>query len=74
MTNEGDADYNAAGCAPKATMNSPLLAYNHAGRKCSVTSDYMYRGILYPAFSSKYFFAYYCSSQIGIMNADNSIV
>ena len=71
---EGDADYNTTGCAPKATMTFPLVAYNHAGGKCSVTGGYMYRGSLYPAFSGKYFFADYCSTQIGMMNADNSIV
>jgi hypothetical protein len=71
---EGDADYNTAGCAPKATMTFPLVAYNHAGGKCSFTGGYIYRGSLYPAFSGKYFFADYCSTQIGIMNADNSIV
>ena len=71
---EGDADYNTTGCAPKANMTFPLVAYNHAGGKCSVTGGYMYRGSLYPAFSGKYFFADYCSTQIGMMNADNSIV
>lgn len=70
---EGNADHILTGCAPKPTMTFPIAAYDHSGGKCSVTGGYVYRGTLYPAFSGKYILADYCSKQIGILNADNSI-
>ena len=71
---EGNNVYNSTGCAPANTMTYPAAVYNHSGGKCSITGGYVYRGTLYPAFSGKYFFADYCSAQIGILNPDNSVV
>lgn len=71
---EGNSTYDATGCAPMNSMTFPLVAYDHSGGKCSITGGYVYRGSLYPALSGKYFFADYCSQQIGMLNADNSIV
>jgi glucose/arabinose dehydrogenase len=70
---EGNAAYNTAGCAAASTMTFPVATYDHSGGKCSITGGYVYRGSLYPAFAGKYFFADYCSAQIGMMNPDNSI-
>ena len=71
---EGNTAYNTAGCAPQNTMTFPVATYNHSGGKCSITGGYVYRGSLYPALYGKYIFADYCSTQIGIMNTDGSIV
>ncbi|TXF79195.1 PQQ-dependent sugar dehydrogenase [Chryseobacterium sp.] len=71
---EGNSAYNTAGCAAASTMTFPVATYDHSGGKCSITGGYVYRGALYPAFSGKYFFADYCSTQIGMMAPDNSIV
>lgn len=71
---EGNNEYNITGCASAATMTFPVAVYNHTGGKCSITGGYVYRGSLYPALSGKYLFADYCSTQIGIMSTDNSIV
>ncbi|REC79152.1 cadherin [Chryseobacterium elymi] len=71
---EGNNAYNTTGCAPMSTMTFPVAVYDHSGGKCSITGGYVYRGSQYPALQGKYFFADYCSSQIGIMNPDNSIV
>ena len=70
---EGNANNILTGCAPMNTMTFPLVAYDHSGGKCSITGGYVYRGSAYPAFSGKYFFADYCSRQIGMLNSNNSI-
>lgn len=70
---EGNNAYNTTGCAAAGTMTFPVAVYTHSGGRCSITGGYVYRGTLYPAFQGKYFFADYCSSQIGMMNPDNSI-
>ncbi|TDX95680.1 putative secreted protein (Por secretion system target) [Chryseobacterium daecheongense] len=70
---EGNDAYNTAGCASATTMTFPIAVYDHSGGKCSITGGYVYRGTLYPALQGKYFFADYCSTQIGMLNADNSI-
>ncbi|SFH92694.1 PQQ-dependent sugar dehydrogenase [Halpernia frigidisoli] len=70
---EGNADYNTAACANKSTMTFPIVTYDHSGGKCSITGGYVYRGTNYSALTGKYIFADYCSTQLGILNSDNSI-
>lgn len=70
---EGNSSYNTTGCAAQSTMTFPVTSYNHSGGRCSITGGYVYRGTQYPAFTGKYFFADYCSNQIGLMHADDSI-
>lgn len=70
---EGNDPYNTAGCPSATTMTFPVAVYDHSGGKCSITGGYVYRGTLYPALQGKYIFADYCSTQIGILNSDNSI-
>jgi len=70
---EGNNSYNTTGCAAQSTMTFPVSVYDHSGGKCSITGGYVYRGSLYPALQGKYIFADYCSTQIGILNTDNSI-
>ncbi|WBV60579.1 PQQ-dependent sugar dehydrogenase [Chryseobacterium camelliae] len=71
---EGNNAYNTTGCAAQSTMTFPVAVYDHSGGKCSITGGYVYRGTQYPALQGKYVFADYCSTQIGILNPDNSIV
>lgn len=70
---EGNSAYNTTGCAAQSTMTFPVAAYDHSGGKCSITGGYVYRGTQFPALQGKYIFADYCSTQIGILNADDSI-
>lgn len=50
-------------------LTDPISEYNQGGTpyKCSITGGYIYRGNTYPAFAGKYFFADYCSQEIGIL-------
>ncbi|NPA09668.1 MAG: T9SS type A sorting domain-containing protein [Chlorobi bacterium] len=70
---EGNNAYNTTGCAAQSTMTFPVAAYDHSGGKCSITGGYVYRGTQFPALQGRYFFADYCSTQIGSLNSDDSI-
>ncbi|MFP3596786.1 PQQ-dependent sugar dehydrogenase [Chryseobacterium sp. SIMBA_029] len=71
---EGNSAYNTAGCPSSSTFTFPVAVYDHSGGKCSITGGYVYRGTQYPSLQGRYFFADYCSSQIGILNTDNSVI
>ena len=66
-------DYNNSGSCPAfASTISPVAEYDHSGGKCSITGGYIYRGTTYPDFIGKYFFADYCSNEIGLLTGSGT--
>ena len=75
---EGDAPYNTTGCPNMATLEFPVAQYSHTGDgqfKCSITGGYRYRGSAQPTLEGYYFFADYCSDEIGYVvgNASDTV-
>ncbi len=70
---EGDIPFQTAGCPNMSTLTFPVAIYPYGGNpfKCSITGGYIYRGSSYPAFQGVYFFADYCSNQIGTLTENN---
>ncbi len=70
---EGNNTYNSSGCASQDTMTFPVATYNHSGGRCSITGGYIYRGATYANLTGKYFFADYCSGEIGWVDSDYNL-
>ncbi|MCF7561705.1 PQQ-dependent sugar dehydrogenase [Sabulilitoribacter multivorans] len=70
---EGDNHvYNSTGNCPAGGFSAtirPVAEYPHVGSGCSgsVTGGYVYRGSTYSSFVGKYFFADYCTREVGIL-------
>ncbi len=69
---EGMHPFNTSGgCPPMANTVIPVSEYEYGnspgGFRCSITGGYVYRGAMYPNFTGKYFFADFCSQEIGIL-------
>ncbi|NNC45693.1 MAG: T9SS type A sorting domain-containing protein [Winogradskyella sp.] len=72
---EGNAVYNNTGCPPVNELTFPIAEYLHFGSgefKCSITGGYRYRGTSYSSFEGLYFFADYCSQEIGYLSFNGS--
>ncbi len=72
---EGNATFNTTGCPGAATMTFPVAEYDHFNDglfKCSITGGYRYRGTGYPNFQGLYFFADYCSNEIGYLTPNGT--
>jgi len=70
---EGNNSYNTSGCAAPETMEFPIATYNHSSGRCSITGGYVYRGTQYPNLIGKYFFADYCSGEIGWVDENGTL-
>jgi len=64
---EGSATFNTSGCGSVSDFLFPVAEYSHGGTpfKCSITGGYRYRGNLEPTLQGLYFFADFCSDEIG---------
>ncbi len=70
---EGNNAFNTSGCPPASTMVFPVAEYAISGNpRCSITGGYRYRGNDYPNFQGLYFFADYCSDEIGTLTQNGS--
>ena len=68
---EGNVAYNNSGSCPTyANTVAPISVYTHGSTgRCSITGGYFYTGATYPNFANKYFFADYCTAEIGWIDA-----
>jgi len=66
---EGNSTFNTAGCPAIGTLTFPVAEYNYGGSpfRCSITGGYRYRGTAQPSLIGLYFFADFCSNEIGVL-------
>lgn len=67
--------YNTSDCPPESSTTRPIAEYSHNGDgafKCSITGGFRYRGSLYPSLTGLYFFADYCSDEIGVLTPNGA--
>lgn len=73
---EGNSVFNQSGnCPPDNTLTFPIAQYTHNESglpKCSITGGYRYRGTAQPNLQGLYFFADFCSNEIGILEPSGS--
>ncbi|WP_298514829.1 PQQ-dependent sugar dehydrogenase [uncultured Kordia sp.] len=71
---EGTSMVNNSNCPAMATVTFPVSEYSPGGNpfKCAITGGYRYRGSMYPDFEGLYFFADYCTSEIGTLTPSGS--
>lgn len=71
---EGNVAYNNSGCSAYSSTYAPIAVYVHGTtNRCSITGGYFYTGSTYPNFANKYFFADYCTGEIGWVNPNGTI-
>jgi len=69
---EGDQEFDTSQCSDVGVYTGPVAQYLHAGTsRCSITGGYVYNGTMYENFAGKYFFADFCTSEIGYVGTDN---
>lgn len=69
---EGSQEYNTSGCPNQSEMTFPVAEYTHAGGNCSITGGYVYRGDVFADILGLYFYADYCSGEIGTVDQSNN--
>ena len=71
---EGNEPYNLSGC-PDEGITFPVSTYSHYSNgdfKCSITGGYVYRGNQISGLNGVYFFADYCSGEIGLLSKNEN--
>lgn len=67
-------DTSAGDCPGYASTVAPITQYGHGSSRCSITGGYFYTGTTYPNFANKYFFADYCTAEIGYITGTSSTI
>ena len=67
-------DTSSGNCPSYASTVAPITQYGHGSNRCSITGGYAYTGSLYPNFTNKYFFADYCTGEIGYVTGTSSAI
>jgi glucose/arabinose dehydrogenase len=70
---EGNEPFNTGGCPPQNEMTFPIAVYSISSSNCAITGGYVYRGSSFPLLQGLYFFADYCSNQIGTITQENEL-
>ncbi len=72
---EGNAVYDtSSGTCPSYTATvAPVTQYSHSFGRCSITGGYFYTGTANPNFANNYFFADYCTGEIGMISTSGTI-
>ena len=65
---EGSAEFDMSQCTQGMDVVMPFAEYIHSSSRCSITGGYVYTGETYPELQGKYFFADYCSGEIGTIS------
>ncbi|MHA3789624.1 PQQ-dependent sugar dehydrogenase [Flavobacterium hauense] len=66
---EGTDVYSTDNCSLVEMYTMPVAQYEHEGTsRCSITGGYVYTGSAYPNMQGKYFFADYCTAEIGVVD------
>lgn len=69
---EGSQTYNTTGCPNQSELTFPIAEYTHSGGNCSISGGYVYRGTIYSDIAGLYFYADFCSGDIGTIDNANS--
>lgn len=70
---EGNNEFNSTNCPDANTLTFPIAEYSHSNSgvsKCSITGGYVYRGTSQSSLTGIYFFADFCSGEIGMLKKD----
>ncbi|MCF1192616.1 PQQ-dependent sugar dehydrogenase [Mangrovimonas sp. AS39] len=75
---EGTSEYNTTGECPNNSedLTFPIAEYTHTDSglfKCSITGGYIHRGSEQTGLNGWYFFADYCSGEIGILIEEDGV-
>lgn len=71
---EGNAQFDTSSCSLVEMYTVPVAEYAHEGTsRCSITGGYVYTGSAYPNMLNKYFFADFCTGEIGMLDSENAL-
>lgn len=72
---EANAIFDLSQCSLVEMYTTPVAQYPHGGGtgRCSITGGYVYTGANYPNMLNKYFFADFCTGEIGMLDTENTL-